>query len=47
MMSERIDDAPDAPAIRLVNHRPQTFGFCGYGAVKNLVGIVDNQDHAN
>jgi hypothetical protein len=47
VMSERIDEASDTPAIRLISDRPNDFGARGDGAIEDEVRILDGQDHSH
>jgi hypothetical protein len=45
-MAEGIDQAADAPSIRLVSDWPNSSSSGFEGASKDSVGIIDDHDHA-
>src|ERR1700746_517248 len=47
MMAKGIDQTADAPAIRLVYYGPRPVCSGRNSAVKNHIGFIHNQDHAD
>jgi len=45
MMPERIHDATDTPAVRLISNGPDNVSSRSDGASERSVGILDNEDH--
>jgi hypothetical protein len=45
MMAEGVDEASDAPAVRLIGNGPHDDSSCSNGSIEYGIGVGDGQDH--